>query len=147
VFVRLSGSVDKNAWTDADTQLPTRLRATLQSSDGQWQTLSQRLRKQRFDPLVQHLKGVRRLIVLPSTALAGMPIEVIADGYTVCREHQLSDTVVIRWRQQLIEHAANIFAAQTPAQRDQQRIDDLERLIAQLTVELTAAKKVSSPWS
>ena len=62
----------------------------------------------------------------------------------LCREHQLSDTVVIRWRQQLLEHAANIFAGQTPAQRDQQKIDELERLIGQLTVELAAAKKLST---
>jgi transposase-like protein len=65
----------------------------------------------------------------------------------LCREHQLSDTVVICWRQQLLEHAANIFAGQTPAQRDQQKIDELERLIGQLTVELAAAKKLSTMLS
>jgi transposase-like protein len=65
----------------------------------------------------------------------------------LCREHQLSDTVVIRWRQQLLEHSAHIFAGQTPAQRDQQKIDELERLIGQLTVELAAAKKLSTMLS
>ncbi len=65
----------------------------------------------------------------------------------LCREHQLSDTVVIRWRQQLLEHAAQIFAGQTPTQRDQQKIDELERLIGQLTVELAAAKKLSTMLS
>src|SRR5579875_1052422 len=39
----------------------------------------------------------------------------------LCREHQLCDTIVIRWRQQLLEHAANIFADQTPTQRDPQQ--------------------------
>lgn len=61
----------------------------------------------------------------------------------LCREHQLSDSIVIRWRQQLLQHAANIFASQTPTQRDQQKIDELERLIGQLTVELAAANKLS----
>jgi transposase len=65
----------------------------------------------------------------------------------LCREHQLSDSIVIRWRQQLLQHAANIFAGQTPAQRDQQKIDELERLIGQLTVELAAAKKLSTMLS
>lgn len=65
----------------------------------------------------------------------------------LCREHQLSDTVVIRWRRQLLEHAANIFAGQTPTQRDQQKIDDLEHLLGQLTVELAAAKKLSTMLS
>ena len=65
----------------------------------------------------------------------------------LCREHQLSDSIVVRWRQQLLQHAANIFAGQTPAQRDQQKIDELERLIGQLTVELAAAKKLSTMLS
>jgi transposase-like protein len=65
----------------------------------------------------------------------------------LCREHQLSDTVVIRWRQQLLEHAAQIFAGQTTTQRDQQKIDELERLLGQLTVELAAAKKLSTMLS
>jgi CHAT domain-containing protein len=87
IWVRLSGSGDKNAWTDADTKLPGLLREALQSPRGLWQPLAERLRKQRLDPLAPHLKGVRRLIVLPSTALAGVPVEVIADGYTVSYAH------------------------------------------------------------
>ncbi|HTU89995.1 MAG TPA: tetratricopeptide repeat protein [Gemmataceae bacterium] len=87
IWVRMKGSGDKSVWTDADTQLPGQLRAALQSPGRKWQLLAQRLRKQRLDPLAQHLKGVRRLIVLPSTALAGVPIEVIADGYTVSYAH------------------------------------------------------------
>jgi hypothetical protein len=87
VWVRLSGSSAKNAWTDEDTQLPARLREVLQSRQGLWRPLAERLRKQRLDPLAQHLKGVRRLIVLPSTALAGVPVEVIAEDYTVSYAH------------------------------------------------------------
>jgi hypothetical protein len=85
--MRLSGSGDTNAWTDADMKLPGRLREALQSPGGQWQPLAQRVHKQRLDPLAPYLKEVRRLIVLPSTALAGVPLEVIADGYTVSYAH------------------------------------------------------------
>ncbi len=87
VWVRLRGSGEKGAWTDDDTKLPARLREALQSSRGLWQPLAERLRKQRLDPLKQYLKSVRRLIVLPSTAMAGIPIEVIADKYTVSYAH------------------------------------------------------------
>jgi tetratricopeptide (TPR) repeat protein len=87
IVVRLHGSGDNSAWPDADTQLPAKLRAALQSSDSDWQPLAGRLRKQRFDPLAPHLQGVRRLIVLPSAALAGVPVEVIADGYTISYAH------------------------------------------------------------
>lgn len=62
----------------------------------------------------------------------------------LCREHQLSDTVVVRWRQQLLERAAALFAGQTPDELSRQKIDELERVIGQLTVELTAAKKLSA---
>jgi len=61
----------------------------------------------------------------------------------LCRAHQLCDTIVIRWPQQLLEHAANICAGQTPTQREQQKMDELQCLIAQLTVALSAAKKLS----
>ncbi len=62
----------------------------------------------------------------------------------LCRQHQRSDRIVLRWPLQLLDHAAIIFAGQTPAQRDQQKIDALERLLGPLTVELAAAKKLSS---
>ena len=62
----------------------------------------------------------------------------------LCRKHQLSDTVVVRWRQQLLERAAALFAGQTPDELSRQKIDELERVIGQLTVELTAAKKLSA---
>ena len=56
----------------------------------------------------------------------------------------MTATVVSALKAGLPGHAANIFAGQTPAQRDQQKIDELERLIGQLTVELAAAKKLSA---
>jgi tetratricopeptide (TPR) repeat protein len=87
VWLRLHGSGDKNTWTDADTQLSVKLRGALQTAGSDWQPLADRLRKQRLEPLTQHLKDVRRLIVLPSTALAGVPLEVIADKYTVSYAH------------------------------------------------------------
>jgi len=62
----------------------------------------------------------------------------------LCREHQLSDTVVVRWRQQLLERAAAIFAGQTPDELSRQKSDERERVIGQLTVELAAAKKLSA---
>lgn len=62
----------------------------------------------------------------------------------LCRRHQLSDTVLSRWKLQLVKSAHQIFAAATPDDAQRQRIDDLERLIGQLTVELDAAKKLSA---
>ncbi len=62
----------------------------------------------------------------------------------LCRKHQLSDTVISRWKVQLVKSAPQVFASATPDDVQRQRIDDLERLIGQLTVELDAAKKLSA---
>src|SRR5262249_31708913 len=39
--------------------------------------LAAAVRRQRFGPLKRHLEGVHRLIVLPSPALAGVPVEAL----------------------------------------------------------------------
>ena len=83
VAVRLTGSGDKGAWTEKDTELPGLLREAVQGPKGDWQPPAKKLHAQRLDPLKKHLAGIRRLIVLPSSALAGVPVEVIADGYSV----------------------------------------------------------------
>ena len=62
----------------------------------------------------------------------------------LCRKHLLSDSTIDRWRKQLVKQAADIFAGRTPDEAQKQRIDDLERLIGQMTIELNAAKKLSA---
>jgi tetratricopeptide (TPR) repeat protein len=112
VWVRLRGNGDKEAWTDADTRLPAELRTALQSPRGSWRPLAERLREQRLQPLAKHLAGVRRLIVLPSTALAGMPIEVLAEGYTVSYAH--SGTMYAYLRKQRRPETKGLFALADP---------------------------------
>jgi tetratricopeptide (TPR) repeat protein len=88
-WMRLPGSGPGGAWTDDDGNLADRLRRALREGSTDWQALARRLGRQRWQPLVKHLAGrdglpaVRRLIVLPSPALAGLPVEVWAAGYTV----------------------------------------------------------------
>ena len=100
VVVRLHGTGPKGAWTDADTQLPADLRNALVKTQGGWEPLAERLGKQRLDPLRSHLAksatlpAVRRLVVLPSAALAGVPVEIIAEGYSV--SYALSGTLYAR---------------------------------------------------
>ncbi len=71
-------------------------------------------------------------------ALAALQKE--ATTSELCRKHQLSDTVISRWKVQLLKSAHHVFASTTPDDAQRQRIEDLERLIGQLTVELDAAK-------
>jgi CHAT domain-containing protein/Flp pilus assembly protein TadD len=98
IFERMSGSGPNGLWTDGDWELPAKLRDILQSSHGDWQPLARRLREQRLGPLAKHLDGVKKLVVLPSGALAGVPVEVFADGYTV--SYALSGTMYAHLRKQ-----------------------------------------------
>jgi tetratricopeptide (TPR) repeat protein len=90
-WVRLEGSGPKGAWTDADAELPVRLRAALARPTGDdWRARARSLYAQRVAPLLGRLRGVKRLVVLPSPALAGVPVEAIlaarpkgAPGFTV----------------------------------------------------------------
>jgi tetratricopeptide (TPR) repeat protein len=107
-WARLRGSGPKSTWTEADTQLPGQLREALQSSRGQWQAVAERLLHQRLGPLAKHLDGVRRLIVLPSPALAGVPVEVFAERYTV--SYALSGTLYAHLRQQSPVATQGLFA-------------------------------------
>jgi tetratricopeptide (TPR) repeat protein len=122
VWVRLSGSGDRHAWTDADAQLPGQLCVALQSAGGKWQPLAKRLGEQRLGPLAGHLDGVRRLVVLPAPALAGVPVEVFAEGTTV--SYALSGTLYAHLRDKprttssgLLALADPVFDAQDLAER------------------------------
>ncbi len=65
----------------------------------------------------------------------------------VCREHQLSETVVSRWKKQFIENTSMIFADDAVQTRDAERTSELERMIGRLSMELEVAKKASQNWS
>jgi hypothetical protein len=89
VWQRLRGSGKDGSWTEADTRLPADLRRALLDPSRDADALAERLRVQRLQPLAKQLAAggglpaVRRLIVLPSPSLAGVPLEVCTPGHTV----------------------------------------------------------------
>jgi hypothetical protein len=87
-WIRLAGTGADGQWTDADDSLSGQLRASLRSPDAahhdtDWEAIADSLCQQRLVPLLDclgvqdDLPQVRQLIVLPSPALAGLPIEVM----------------------------------------------------------------------
>ena len=64
----------------------------------------------------------------------------------VCREHGFNESILARWRKQFTERAPKIFANSkgNGVSAEAQRIAELERLVGRLTLELDAAKKLSS---
>ena len=61
----------------------------------------------------------------------------------LCREHQLRDTVIARWRDQFLAHAAEVFQPGRVLQTTDSRIAELERVIGQQHMEIEILKKAS----
>jgi tetratricopeptide (TPR) repeat protein len=118
LWQRLRGSGSKGAWTEADTTLPRRLRQALQSSHGNWHPLAEQLHQQRLEPLAKYfaatdtLPAVRQLVVLPSSLLAGVPVEVLAEAYTV--SYGFSGTLYAHLRSQPRIKTEGLFALGDP---------------------------------
>jgi tetratricopeptide (TPR) repeat protein len=91
-FVRLPGSGKDGTWTNEDWQLASRVHAAVRQtgkSAADPLKLVEQLRKQRLTAVQKHLKAdgklpaVRRLVVLPTGWMAFVPVELLAEGYTV----------------------------------------------------------------
>lgn len=61
----------------------------------------------------------------------------------VCREYDLKEQVVMRWKADFLERAPTLFAPDKDRSQEQARIADLERLVGRLTMELEISKKAS----
>ena len=61
----------------------------------------------------------------------------------VCREYNLKEQVVTRWKAEFLERAPTSFARDQHRDDAQSRIAELERLVGRLTMELEIAKKAS----
>jgi tetratricopeptide (TPR) repeat protein len=104
-WVRIGGTGKDRHWTTDDTALPVRVRAELRSRPsrdlGPSRALLEKLRIQRLEPLAKSLARTddglppaRRLIVLPSRAMAGAPVEaLLAPGDTRTVSYAPSATV------------------------------------------------------
>jgi tetratricopeptide (TPR) repeat protein len=118
VCVSLTGSGTAGAWTSEDTSLPGRLRAALQAPQEEWQKLTRALHKQRLQPLEKSLQAteglpaVGHLVVLPSSALAGVPLEPVAGDLTI--SYASSGTLFAHLRKQPAVKSAGLLAVGDP---------------------------------
>jgi Tfp pilus assembly protein PilF len=76
-WVPIPGSSPDGAWTKEDDGRLAKVRGALAGHQLTWGAPAEALARQRLAPLWPHLKGVTHLIVLPSRALAGVPIEAL----------------------------------------------------------------------
>ena len=124
-WVRLAGSSKEGAWTKEEEGLPQGLRAELnpETSQGKAGPLAESLAGQRLDPLKGHLAGVRRLVVVNSPGLAGVPVEVLMaarpdpawDGITVSYAPSASMFAYLVGRPIPRDRPATLLAVADPA--------------------------------
>jgi tetratricopeptide (TPR) repeat protein/CHAT domain-containing protein len=118
VFQRLRGSGPGGDWTNEDTNLPSRLRTALLGYRSGWQRLAWQLSEQRLAPLRRHLAAadtlpaVKHVVVLPSTALAGVPVELLLEDCTV--SYALSGTLFAHLHQQPPVATTGLLAVADP---------------------------------
>jgi transposase-like protein len=77
---------------------------------------------------------------------ARVVLEVLSGAKTaaeVCREHQIKPQVFVAWKAQFLENAPQLFAQGHSQDESHSRINELERLLGQKTLELEIAKKAS----
>ncbi len=75
---------------------------------------------------------------------AKVVLEIISGSKSaaeVCREYNLKSDLVSHWKNQFMVNAAQVFESETKVDPQQARIEELERLAGQLSLELEVAKK------
>jgi transposase len=78
---------------------------------------------------------------------ARVVLEMLAEQKTAAqasREYGIKDSVLSRWKQELIERAPLVFEQPGGSDERERRIAELERLLGRQAMELEMAKKVSS---
>ena len=61
----------------------------------------------------------------------------------VCRDLNINENLLSRWKQQLLTHAALVFERECEATEKDEQVAELQRLVGRLTMELEVAKKAS----
>ena len=63
----------------------------------------------------------------------------------LCRRHNLSEEQLSKWKQQVVENVASVFASTDKHSREAtERIAQLEQLVGRLTLALDIQKKAST---
>jgi tetratricopeptide (TPR) repeat protein len=111
---RLPGTGADDEWTEADTELPDKLRESLfgNGTSSEIATFAQQLYAQRLAPLAKHLTGVKTLYVVPVHAMAGIPVEVITTDYTI--SYIPSGTFLARLKDQVKPTGESLLALADP---------------------------------
>jgi transposase-like protein len=68
----------------------------------------------------------------------------------ICRERDINENLLSRWKQEFLEQGASVFArserAAAAQHESEAKIAELERMVGKLTMQIEILKKASSVW-
>jgi len=77
---------------------------------------------------------------------ARVVLEMLIDGKSLAqtsREYKIKDSVLSRWKTEFLERSPRVFEQAVARDDRDERIEELERMVGRLAMELEMAKKVS----
>src|SRR5205085_5056223 len=115
IWQRLDGTASDKSWTGDDNLLAKRTYevALVLPGHPQRDRLLAQLRSQRLDPLLPHLEGIQHLLVVPTGAMAKIPIEALTDRFTISYVPSASIYAQLR-RQHRPLHGRSLLALGNP---------------------------------
>lgn len=78
---------------------------------------------------------------------ARVVLEILTQQKSVAqasREYGIKDTILSRWKQELVERSPQVFESSSTEDDRDRRMAELERMVGRLAMELEMSKKVSS---
>lgn len=71
-------------------------------------------------------------------------ISGVKSAAEICREHKIKPQLFNQWKSYLLNHASGLFDGTARRSEEQARIEELERVLGQKTLEVEILKKASS---
>ena len=71
-------------------------------------------------------------------------ISGVKSSAEICRQHNIKPQLLSQWKSHFLEHASSLFKSSQHCSDEQARIEELERVLGQKTLEVEILKKASS---
>jgi CHAT domain-containing protein len=127
VWVLNLGNREKRTWARDEQRLAGQLRRAIspETKESDWRSRAEALARQRIEPIKEHIKGVRRIIVINSPGMAGVPVEVLlaaqgVENVAVSYCPSASMFAYLQSRRPSVERPATLLALGDPSYPEQE---------------------------
>ena len=116
IWERVQGSGKQGTWTEEDARLTEKLYESLRSprnaDSNKYRQFIKQIQRQRIEPIAKYLKNIQHIVILPSTLMDNIPVELLLPEKKV--SHAPSATVYAYLRQRLKSKSSKLLALGDP---------------------------------